>query len=203
VALLHEVDEAAGGADDDLDALLQRLDLRLVGAAAVDAQDADAAQTAGLLQVVGDLDAELAGRDDDERLRLAGGLELGPGVVLRRGEALQERDAEAEGLAGAGLGLADEVGPLQGQGQRELLDREGGDDAVGGQRLDGGGQDAELGEGLGLGGSGGLDVRGGVGLGSGRGDGVLRGQGRGGTPSQEATSPASAWSRGVAASPCR
>ena len=39
VALLGQVEQAAGGADDDVDALLQRLDLRLVGAAAVDGGD--------------------------------------------------------------------------------------------------------------------------------------------------------------------
>ena len=50
MALLREVDEAARGADDDLDALLERLDLRLVRAAAVDAQHADAAHAAGLLR---------------------------------------------------------------------------------------------------------------------------------------------------------
>jgi hypothetical protein len=70
VALAGEVDEASGRADDDLDALLERVDLRLVRAAAVDAQDAYAADAAGLLQVARDLDAELAGRHHDERLRL-------------------------------------------------------------------------------------------------------------------------------------
>ena len=71
VALLGEVDEATGRADDDLDAVAQRLDLRLVGAAAVDGEDADAAALAGALEVGGDLHGELAGRGDDEGLRLA------------------------------------------------------------------------------------------------------------------------------------
>ena len=39
VALLGEVEQPAGRADDDVDALLQRLDLRLVGPAAVDGGD--------------------------------------------------------------------------------------------------------------------------------------------------------------------
>ncbi|ETJ42840.1 hypothetical protein Q604_UNBC03179G0001, partial [human gut metagenome] len=38
-APLHEVDEASGRADHDLRAFLQRLDLGLVGAAAVDLDD--------------------------------------------------------------------------------------------------------------------------------------------------------------------
>ena len=81
MALLGQVDEAAGGADDDLDAVAQRLDLRLVGAAAVDGEHADAAALAGALEVAGDLHGELARRGDDEGLRLAGVGEVVPAVV--------------------------------------------------------------------------------------------------------------------------
>ena len=121
----------SGGADDDLDALAQRLDLRLVRASAVDGEDADAAQPAGGLDVAGDLDAQLTGRDDDERLRLAGVGEVAERGVLRAGDALQQRDAEAERLAGAGLGLADDVVAGEGDGERLLLDGEGLGDADG------------------------------------------------------------------------
>ena len=55
--------------------LLQRLDLRLVGTAAVDGERADAALAAGELEVVGDLDAQLARRHDGEGLRLARGVQ--------------------------------------------------------------------------------------------------------------------------------
>ena len=72
VALLGQVDQPARGADDDVDAGAQRLDLRLVGAAAVDGEHADRRGRGGHLEVAGDLDAQLAGGDDDERLRLAG-----------------------------------------------------------------------------------------------------------------------------------
>ena len=68
---LGEVEEAAGRADDDLHALRQRVGLRLVGDSAVDRDDADAARAAGGLDVASDLDAELAGRHDDECLRTA------------------------------------------------------------------------------------------------------------------------------------
>ncbi len=132
--LAREVEEAARGADDHVDALLQGLDLRLVGAAAVDRQDADVADLAGGLQVVGDLGAELAGGDHDQRLRRLGqvlrprpsGLDVGGD-----GDALQEREAETEGLARAGLRLADDVRAREGHGERHLLDGEGGDDADG------------------------------------------------------------------------
>ena len=71
VTLARQVDQPAGRAHDDLDAVLQGLDLRLVGPAAVHAQHAHAEALAGLGEVGGDLDAQLAGRDDDEGLRLA------------------------------------------------------------------------------------------------------------------------------------
>ena len=81
--LAREVEQSAGGADDDVDALLQGLDLRLVGTAAVDGEDADVADLARGQQVVGDLLAQLAGGDDDEGLRGVGEL-LGLGAARPR-----------------------------------------------------------------------------------------------------------------------
>lgn len=79
-------------------------------------------------QVVGDLGAQLARGDHDEGLRGVGQL-LGLGAagldVGGDGDALQEREAEAQRLAGAGLGLADDVRAGKGYGERHLLDREG------------------------------------------------------------------------------
>ena len=85
------------------------LDLRLVGAAAVDGEHAHAALLAGPLEVAGDLHGELAGGGDDEGLRLAGGRHRRERLVAGGDDAVEDRDAEAEGLAGAGLGLADDV----------------------------------------------------------------------------------------------
>ena len=87
-------------------------------------EDADAAALAGDVEVLGHLDAQLAGRDDDEGLRLAGCRRDCRVGVVGRDDALQQRDAEAERLAGAGLGLADDVVAGQGDRQRHLLDRE-------------------------------------------------------------------------------
>jgi hypothetical protein len=182
VALLGQVEQPAGGADDDLDAVLQRLDLRLEGAAAVDGLDADAAPGTGGGQVTGDLDAQLTGGDDDQRLRDAV-------ATLGRGhDALQHRDAEAEGLAGAGARLADEVVAGQREGEGELLDGEGPGDADLGQCRDDVGVDVEVAEQRGVVGDGGaaelldglleLLGRGGAGLGVldlGGGGGVLGG----------------------------
>ena len=83
MALLGEVEQAAGGADHDVDALAQRGELRLVGAAAVDGDDADAEVAARVGEVLGDLHAQLAGGHHDEGLRhvagAVGGLAVGGG----------------------------------------------------------------------------------------------------------------------------
>ena len=90
--------------------LLQRLDLRLVRAAAVDGEHADRrARCRPSRGRSATCTHELAGRDDDEGLRLAGAASVANAVVAGGDDALQQRDAEAEGLAGAGLGLADDV----------------------------------------------------------------------------------------------
>ena len=51
--------------------VVERVELGLVGDAAVDGEDAQAAVLAGQREVAGDLERELAGRGDDQRLRLA------------------------------------------------------------------------------------------------------------------------------------
>ncbi len=68
-----------------------------------------------------DLQAELAGRDHDERARSTGQRSRGVG-----GDAVQQGGhTEREGLAHAGAGLADEVVAGQGHRQGLFLDGEG------------------------------------------------------------------------------
>ena len=124
-AAVHQVDQAPRRTDDDLDAGGQRVELALVGDAAVDGEDADAAVLAGHRQVLAHLERELTGGGDDQGLRLARrGEVLEVGVVLGD-RALQHRDAEGQRLAGAGAGLTDQVGAHQGDREGHLLDGEG------------------------------------------------------------------------------
>ena len=121
--------QPAGGADDDLDAVLQRLDLRLVRPAAVDAQHPHAA--AACRPWRGRAATWMPSSRVGTTTRACGLPRTSSGVDSKprgpRGDALhQQRDAEAEGLAGAGLGLADQVLAGQGERQGELLDRERG-----------------------------------------------------------------------------
>jgi hypothetical protein len=64
-------------------------------------------------------------------------------------DALEDRDPEGERLAGAGSRLSDQVMAVQGDRQRQGLDRESGGDAAGFQRGADGLGDAEIAEGLG------------------------------------------------------
>ena len=107
--LLMQVEQAARGRDDDIDAFFERLDLGAVAYAAVEERGAGAEVLAVLLEVLVDLDGELARRDEDEAARLAGG----------RAEQRKGRKGEGGGLAGAGLGGADEI--LAGHDDRDGL----------------------------------------------------------------------------------
>ena len=129
---------ATGSSDDDLGAGLELVDLALVGLAAVDRHDAGGAALRQHVDVFVDLNAQLARRYHDERLHPVSGV---------GSEALDDRDAEAERLAGAGLGLADDVLAGQAQGDGLLLDGESVDDALLGEGFDDVLVDAEFGEG--------------------------------------------------------
>ena len=122
------------------------VELGVVADAAVDGEDPQAEVLAGEVEVVGDLERELAGRGDDEGLRLAL-RQVGVRRVARRDAALQHRDAEREGLAGARAGLADQVGAEEGDREGHLLDGEGGGDAGAVERVADLGQHAQFTEG--------------------------------------------------------
>ena len=109
----HQVHHPADGGDDDVGAGAQ---LRLLGAdrgAAEDGDDLDVEVLGVGAQRLRHLDAELAGRRQDDRLHL----------VVVGVEVLQQRQAEGGGLAGAGLRLADHVVAAEQLRDRLLLDR--------------------------------------------------------------------------------
>ena len=137
VALLSQVEQATGSSDDDVDALAQRLDLRFVRAATVDRLHPRTESLAGCGEVARNLNRQFAGRGDDQRLRC--GTRTAVDV-----DAVEQRDAEAEGLPGAGTRLPDQVATRQCDRQRQLLDRECVRDAYRRERLDDLGTDREV-----------------------------------------------------------
>ena len=107
-AALHVVHHAAGGANDDLHARRQRAELPLVALAAVDRHAGDAAlEQRELARLLRHLHRQLARRAEDQHLHRA----------LLRVHALDRRDGEGRGLAGAGRGLPDDV--AAGQDRRD------------------------------------------------------------------------------------
>ena len=99
-ALLEVVDDPARRADDDLRTPPESRELRTVGGAAVDGQHVDGQVGTVTTERLGDLQRQLAGGRQHQRLSgLVGGVDLG-----------QDRDGERRGLAGAGLCKADDVG---------------------------------------------------------------------------------------------
>ncbi len=144
-----QVDDATGGSDDHVHARAECIDLRLVGAAAVDGQHADAEFLASLLR--GRWPPGRANSRVGHTMRACGlpdGIcrQVRVSIRCRGGDALEQGDAETEGLAGAGLGLPDHVAAFEREPEAHLLDREGGDDAVFGEGLDDRVRDAERGE---------------------------------------------------------
>ena len=125
-ALLEVVHDPARGADDDVHAAAQRAELDAVRLAAVDGQHVHALDVGGvLLERLADLERELAGRREHQRLRR----------LLRQVEAGQDRQRERRGLAGAGLREADDV--AAGEQRRDGRGLDGGGRLVAdiGQRL--------------------------------------------------------------------
>ena len=121
---LDQVLEAARRRDDDVRAL-EPLRLRDDRSAAVGEADLQALRRGERVDLVGDLERELAGRHEDER--------FGAGAVAV--EVLDDRDAEGECLARAGRRLREDVATGDRVGQDERLDEEGLGEAEGRERL--------------------------------------------------------------------
>ena len=105
-----------GVPDHDVRAAAQRGQLHAVRRAAVDRQHVQPRQVRGvLLERLGDLQRQLAGRREHQRL----------GGLLVDVDLGQDRQRERRGLAGAGLREADDVGARQQRRDGGGLDRRG------------------------------------------------------------------------------
>ena len=104
IALGDVVEQPAGSGDQHVDAARQRLDLRPMPDAAEHDRDGDAEMPAVGAEALGDLGGELAGGAEHQH---AAALAHGRAAVGR--QAMQDRQREGGGLAGAGLGDAEQV----------------------------------------------------------------------------------------------
>ena len=121
VALAEHVEQAAGGRDQEVDALADALGLRVVGNAAEDGDDAAAAVGGQRLADLLDLAAQLAGRSDDQSRRMR----LLAVHDHRRAHVLEDGQHEGGRLAGARLGAAHDVAAGEHARDGVLLDRRG------------------------------------------------------------------------------
>ena len=128
VALADEVLEPAGAGDEDVDAVAQRGDLRVLPDAAEDdgACAGRAACASGVTVAATWLASSRVG-SEHEGARAA----RARGRCADAASAGDERQREGDGLAAAGAAAAEDVAPGEGVGQRRGLDRERRDDAAG------------------------------------------------------------------------
>ena len=147
-ALLVQVDNAAGGTHRNLQAAAQQLSLRLNRHTTVQGGDAGVAQLRSNRQVLTHLNGKLTGRNQNQRLRCAGVLQISPTLIVAADHTLNGGQTEAESLTGTGLRLTNDVLARQSHGKSQLLDGEGGGNA---NRREGVANilaNAEVGEGL-------------------------------------------------------
>jgi hypothetical protein len=113
VASLEMVEQPAGRRDDDVDAVAQRLLLRLVGHAAEDRDHVELRVPAVVAEARLDLHAQLARRGEHEDA----------GAARAAVEAVHQRQREGGRLAGARLREPHHVAPPQHERDRLRLDR--------------------------------------------------------------------------------
>ncbi len=118
-ALLVVIDEAAGRADQYVDALGEQVALLVIIGAAVDDQHLEIGALTQYLRVGVDLDRQFARRRDDQCQRAR---DLARPCLRTLQQPVHRRQQERRGLARAGLGLAGDVVAREGQGQRAGLD---------------------------------------------------------------------------------
>jgi hypothetical protein len=115
-AIIHQIEQTAGGGDEDVDATAQGLDLWLFANTTKDHRMFEAQAFAILLEAITDLRSKLAGGCQDQHLDAP--------HVWACLHALQDRQRKGCGLAGAGLGQSHNV--LAGQHMRDGLGLDGG-----------------------------------------------------------------------------
>ena len=114
-ATVDQVGEPAGTRDGDVDATLQRVELRAETDAAEERGDAASPRSEQRLELFLDLRGELACGGENERSGLAG---------LRPLDPQREWATERDRLARAGRGLAADIETVEGGREHQLLDRE-------------------------------------------------------------------------------
>lgn len=142
-AALDVVNNAARGANDDVDATFEGNEVGLDTSSADEAEGAEPVEAAEMFDDIADLLGEFARWDEDDGLH----------GVLRWIDGVGEGQAERDGLAGASLSEADHVRTIEEMGEGGCLDGGGGGVSEGGDGIEAGVIDTECGELFRVGGS--------------------------------------------------
>ena len=118
VALIDQVEQAAGAGDEDIDTAAHGIDLWSLADPAVDEGVLDFDVLAVSFEALTDLGGEFAGRGEDEHARA-----FWSKRAWVRVEGVEDRQREGGGLSGAGLGAAEEVTAFEQKRDRLSLDR--------------------------------------------------------------------------------
>ena len=141
-ALVDQVEQAARGGDEHVETAADFADRAGHGGAAEDHADADVLALGIDAGMVGDLRGKLAGRGEHQH----------PGAAVDRTRTIgghqpvERRQHERRGLAGAGLGDAEQIAALQDDRDRLGLDRRGDRVILGGKRAEERRREAEIGK---------------------------------------------------------
>ena len=95
----HEVDDASGRADDDVDSLIQFFELNADELSSVEGGDAEIGVPLQGIEFFRDLNGEFPGRGENE----------GFGVSVAAADCVDDRNAECRCFACSGLSLPDDV----------------------------------------------------------------------------------------------
>ena len=120
VALLHQVDEASGRGDKNVDTLCEAAGLGMLTDATIDKGMAETEVSAISGKTFPDLNGKLACRGEDERTRLTTIC-----WFLASQEVVQDGEGEGGGLPGSRLGTTHEVATFKLRGNGLRLDRRG------------------------------------------------------------------------------
>ncbi|CAB4913794.1 unannotated protein [freshwater metagenome] len=105
IATVRQVDDATWSSDNNIDAVLESFNLRLVCPTAIDGKHLDATKAASALEVSCNLQAEFTSRANHDGLWLI--------AITFQVNALKEWNAKAQSFTGSGLGLADDVATFE------------------------------------------------------------------------------------------
>ena len=118
--LVDQIEQAARGGDENVGAAVELVAILAHRGAADDALHLEARKRAIILGAVGDLHREFAGRGQHQHPA-----RLERDLLVGLAQAVNRREHESGGLAGAGLGDAEQVAALQDRRDRLFLDRGG------------------------------------------------------------------------------